>query len=167
MVIVEHSSDGAQARILARGNFSLGTGGLLTVISLLGVVTLCLAGLLAWQGYWPVLMIAVVQIILVAWLLIRAWEQAWIVEKIEIGPGRIMITHQRYRDKRQLGLDSAWARIRVEQAESPWYAPRLLLRSGNQEIELGAFLTGEEKIQLAEYLSAALAQHSAWQEQNG
>ena len=66
-----------------KGNFSLGAGGLLGLIMMLAVLTLILAGLLAWQGFWPVLAIAIIQVILVSWILVRAWERAWQVEIIE------------------------------------------------------------------------------------
>jgi len=33
---------------------------------------------LALQGYWPVLLIAVVQLVLVAWILVGAWQRAWV-----------------------------------------------------------------------------------------
>jgi uncharacterized membrane protein len=162
MVVLGHSSDGAQVRILARGNFSMDARGLITLLLALGLVTLCLAGLLAWQGFWPVLLIALVQLTLVTWLLVRAWEAAWVVEKIEIGADRILVTHQRHRKVRQYELDPAWARIRIEDSDITWYSPRLFLRSRDQEIELGAFLTSEEKTQLAGHLKIALAEYSAW-----
>ncbi len=61
---------------MARGNFSLGAGGLVNLLLSLAVVSLFLAGLLALGGYWPILLIAVIQLALVAWILVRAWEQS-------------------------------------------------------------------------------------------
>ena len=66
MVLTWQSSDKTTARVLARGNFSLDAGGLLNLLLALAVVSLSPAGLLAWQGYWPILLIAVIQLALVA-----------------------------------------------------------------------------------------------------
>ncbi|MEJ8567513.1 DUF2244 domain-containing protein [Elongatibacter sediminis] len=162
MVIVEHSADGTAARIQARANFSLGANGLLLLLTALAVVTLGLAVLLAWQGYWPILAIAVVQLVLVFWVLIRAWQNSWAVEEILIDARRVRVLHRRYREIRESGLQSAWAGVRVESPRYPGYAPRLMLTSRNQTVELGKFLTVEEKLSLAKHLSHTLSKVNAW-----
>ena len=58
-------------------------------------------------------------------------------------------------------LDTAWAVVEVKQPEVAWYRPRVQLRSGSQVVELGTFLTSEEKRQLAQYLKSAIVEHSA------
>ena len=147
--------------ILARGNFSLDAGGLVSLLLALAVVSLCLAVLLALQGYWPVLLIAVVQLALVAWILVRAWQRAWVSDVIDICADRITVTQQRHKRKREIELDTAWAVIELKQPEVAWYRPRVQLRSRSQVVELGSFLTSEEKRQLAQYLKSAIVEHSA------
>ena len=154
------SPDGSTARIQARGNFSLDAGGLLSLLIALAAVTLILAGLLAWQGYWPVLLIAVLQVVLVTWILIRAWQRSWLVETIRIGPDRIRVIQQRHTSKRQFELETAWAKVKVKRPAVAWYGPRVVLRSKSMELEVGGFLTGEEKHQLAEQLKSAIEKHS-------
>jgi uncharacterized membrane protein len=161
MVLTWQNSDRTKASILARGNFSLDAGGLVSLLLALAVVSLCLAVLLALQGYWPVLLIAVVQLALVAWILVRAWQRAWVSDVIDICADRITVTQQRHKRKRQIELDTAWAVIELKQPEIAWYRPRVQLRSGSQVVELGSFLTSEEKRQLAQYLKNAIVEHSA------
>lgn len=161
MVLTWQNSDRTKASILARGNFSLDAGGLVSLLLALAAVTLCLAVLLALQGYWPVLLIAVVQLALVAWILVRAWQRAWVSDVIDICADRITVTQQRHKRKRQIELDTAWAVIELKQPEIAWYRPRVQLRSGSQVVELGSFLTSEEKRQLAQYLKNAIVEHSA------
>ncbi len=163
MVVTAQSPDGSNVRIMARGNFSLDAGGLISLLLALAVVTLGLAGLLAWRGYWPVLLIALVQIVLVVWILARAWERTWVAEQIVVGPERIEITHQRHKRKRQCELETAWAVVELKQPQVAWYGPRVVLRSRRRMTELGQFLTPEERKQLVEYLRRAIAQHSALQ----
>jgi uncharacterized membrane protein len=146
---------------MARGNFSLDASGLIGLLLALTVVTLSLAGVLAWQGFWPVLLIAIIQVILVTWILINAWERAWVAESIVIGAERIEVTRQRHRKVRHCELESAWAVVELERPEVAWYGPRVVLRSRGKAIELGQFLTPEEKKQLAEYVRNAIRNYSA------
>lgn len=163
MITSWQSSDGSAARIQARGNFSLGAGGLLNLLIALAAVTLLLAGLLAWQGYWPVLLIAVLQVILVTWVLIRAWQRTWLLETIEIGPQRILVMQQRHKRKNRHEFETAWAVVEIKQPVVAWYGPRICLRSKSMKLELGSFLTEEEKHQLAEQLQSAIRKHSVIQ----
>jgi uncharacterized membrane protein len=161
MVVTAQSSEGSNVRILARGNFSLDAGGLTNLLLALTVVTLGLAGVLAWLGYWPILLIAAVQMVLVAWILLRAWEQSWVVEQVVIGREHIEVTHQRHRKIRRCRLDTAWAVVEMRPPAVAWYGPGVVLRSRSQAIELGRFLTLEEKYRLANCLRRAIAQYSA------
>jgi len=161
MVLTSHSPDGSAVIIMARGNFSLGAGGLINLLLALTAVTLGLAGLLAWQGFWPVLLIAVIQLTLVIWILIRAWERAWVSELIVAGPEWIEVTRQRHKRKRQSQLEASWAVVELEQPEVAWYGPKVILRSRGQRIELGQFLTIQEKEQLADHVRRAIRKHSA------
>ena len=161
MIATWHNPDGSEVRIVARGNFSLGAGGLVNLLLALAVVTLSLAGFVAWQGYWPVLLIAVLQVVLVTWILIRAWQRAWVSDVIDIGPERIRIVRQRHKRRSRIELPTAWAVVELERSHIAWYSPMLRLRSGSRKVELGRFLTTEEKQQLAEHLHNAIRRHSA------
>jgi len=162
MITVENSANSARACILARGNFSLKASGLISLLLALGTVTLGLAGLLALLGYWPILLLAVAQLVLVSWVFVRVWKNTWVFEEICVDADRICIVRQRYRQRTRLCLESAWATIRLEQPAVSWYAKKLILRCRGQQVELGAFLTDEEKLSLAKHLSRALSRHSAW-----
>ncbi len=161
MVVTWQSSDRHRAGILARGNFSLEAGGMVNLLLALAFVSLCLAGILAFQGYWPILLIAVIQLVLVAWILVRTWERTWVSESIEIDADKIRITHQRHRRKRRYELETAWAVIELKQPEVAWYSPRIQLRSRSQVVELGSFLTSEEKHELVRHINCAVEKHSA------
>lgn len=161
MIVTWQNSDGTRARVLARGNFSLDAGGLVNLLLALAVVSLSLAGLLAWQGYWPILLIAVVQLVLVAWILIRTWQRTWVSEVIEICEDSIRVTRQRHRKKRRCELVTAWTVVELKQPDITWYSPRVVMRSGAKQVEVGSFLTGEEKLQLLEQLQSAIRKHSA------
>ena len=161
MIASRENADGSLVRIRAKSNFSLNARGLLAVIVALASVTLFLAGLLAWQGFWPIFAIAVLQVVLVSWLLVRTWENTWAVETIEIGPERIRIVSQRYRARHEVELQTAWAVVETVEPEIVWYDPTIRLRSGRRSVELGRFLTADEKRQLATQLERAIKRYSA------
>lgn len=162
MIIVEYSAAGKAARIQARGNFSLGAGGLLILLCALAAVTLGLAAILAWHGYWPVLAVALVQVALVLWILVRAWRAAWIVEEFVVDACQVRVRRAWYSARSECRLEAAWARVCLEPARYAGYPPRLILRSMNQQVELGSHLTVDEKLRLAGHLKEALAGASAW-----
>jgi uncharacterized membrane protein len=162
MIVVGNSANGTQVSILARGNFSLKASGLISLLLALGAVTLGMAGLLALMGYWPILLVAAVQLVMVSWIFIRVWKNAWIFEEILIDADQISIVRQRYRKRTRVCLASAWATIRLEQPAVSWYSRKLILRCRGQQVELGAFLTEDEKLSLAKHLSDALSEHTAW-----
>jgi len=161
MVVTSQSPDGSVERIMARGNFSLGAGGLVNLLLALTAVTLGLAGLLAWQGFWPVLLIAVIQLTLVTWILVRAWERCWVSELVIVGPEQIEVLQQRHKRTCRHRLDTAWAIVEQERPEVAWYGPRVILRSCSKKIELGKFLTADEKTLLADSVRRAVQKHSA------
>ena len=161
MIASWENADGSFIRIRAKSNFSLDARGLLGVVAALAAITLLLAGLLAWQGFWPIFAIAVVQVGLVSWVLVRTWENTWALETIEIEPQRIRIVKRRYRSQHEYELLTAWAVVETMEPEIGWYDPTVRLRSGDRCVELGRFLTADEKRQLATRLERAISKHSA------
>lgn len=165
VVVVENSRDNRWVRVQARSHFSLGIGGLLALITTLSGLTLLLASVAAWQGYWPILAIAVLQVVLLGMVLVRAWKSAWTVETITIDPTSISVLQEQYAASSRLELDTAWARVILRQPAARWYPPALWLRSGDTGVELGTFLNAAEKRELAEALHRAVEAHSAWRHQ--
>ncbi len=165
MVVIENSQGGCTVRIQARSHFSLGVGGLLTLIITLSGLTLLLATIATVLGYWPILAIAILQVVLLGMVLVRAWKSAWTVETITVGPKSIAILQERYASSCRTRLQSAWARVILEQPPVRWYPPVLWVRSGGKKVQLGAFLNTTEKRELAEALRNAIARHSTWQHQ--
>ena len=145
---------------MAQGNFSLGSRGLINLLLALAVVTLGLAGVLAWQGYWPILIFAILQLLLVSMVFIRTWKLSWVQERIDISDESITVSHHQYKRNRRCLLDTAWAVVEVRHPEVAWYGPKIYIRSGPKALEVGAFLTSEEKEQLAACMNTAIEKRS-------
>ena len=163
MIITENSRTNESIRIQARSHFSLGIRGLLTLIGTLSALTLVLASVAAWLGYWPVLAIAVLQVVLLGMIFTRAWKSAWTVETISIDSVRIRVLQQRFSGQTKTELDAAWARVVLQQPQYQWYPPELMIRSGKSTVRLGEFLNAAERRELAGVLRKAVGQFSAWQ----
>jgi len=147
---------------LAKANFSLSLQQLLFVILAVSLLTLVLAGMLASQGFWPILLIAVIQTVLVALTLYRAWREAWAQELIESDGETILISRKTASSSLSIRLDARWARVMIDQTRGRWYAPQISLYSLGEEIKLGRFLATGERIELANQLRRLLSRGSAW-----
>ncbi|MDX1557002.1 MAG: DUF2244 domain-containing protein [Xanthomonadales bacterium] len=163
--MIENSPEGRPVRIQARSHFTLGIGGLLTLIVTLSGLTLLLALVATFYGYWPVLAIAVLQVMLLGMILVRAWKSAWTVETITVGPDSICVLQEKYAERSRETFETAWARVILRPPAIRWYPPAVWLKSGGNRVELGAYLNTTERCELAEALRAAIARHSAWQHQ--
>lgn len=126
------------------------------------VVSLPVATGLAVLGYWPVLPFAGLELAGLAWALLACQKDALAREYIRIDEGRVLVR------KRFVSLRGAttlveyefprpWTRIELKEGTSAYWPTRLILRSSNRSVEVGAFLTDGErsslKTRLAEVLS--------------
>lgn len=134
----------------------MGRGGILTLIATLSVLTLLLAAVATWHGYWPVLAIATVQVILLAPLLLYAWRSTWAVETITLDSGKVFVLRETWKARQRLQLDAAWTRVWVEPPGNAWYPPRVILGTDSSRIELGRQLNSAERRQLAGALREAI-----------
>jgi uncharacterized membrane protein len=162
MIVVKQHAGKEAVSVYSKGNFSLGAEGLVLVVLALAVVTLSMAVLLTVLGYWPILLIAVLQLVLVSWILIRAWRQAWIVERVEVDCEHIRVVRKRFRRTERYSFSTAWTAIALERPRHRWHAPRLWLQSKGVRLELGAFLNQEERVQLYMQLRELVSPHNAW-----
>ena len=163
MVIVQESQGHEWVRIQARSHFSLGIGGLMTLIGTLSALTLALASVAAWNGFWPILAIAVLQVVLLGLILVRAWKSAWTVETISISSESIAVLQEYYSGSSRLELKPEWTKVVLRQPVIQWYPPSLWLKCGARRIELGAYLNTAEKRQFATALQQAIEPYCAWQ----
>ncbi len=163
--VLEFSYSGATIdswKILARANFSLTLEQLLVVILVLSLTTLIVAGVIVQKGFWPVLLIATNQVLLVAMALFRAWLDAWALENIEYTGTSILITRRTAGRTDCFQSDARWTKVRLEKSRTNWYAPRLSLYSLGTEVELGQFLAAGERQRLVVRLNQMLMACCAW-----
>jgi uncharacterized membrane protein len=119
------------------------------------------AMLFALLGAWPVLGFMGGEMALVLGLvaLHRRWNRA-AVETVLLTEGRLSVRHSDGRGRHEAAeLDAYWARLEIE--ERPGAVPILRAHARGRSVELGRFLSPDEKQSLAEALGSALRGYRA------
>lgn len=149
-------SDGA-VRLMILPHRSLSRAGLWLFLVAQSVAAGGFAGLAAWRGNVFAPAFAVLELLAVAYCLIHVWRASAGGEAITLTASMLEIA--------RMGDDAPPARfhpywVRLALQPGRWYGwpSRLLLRSHGRSIEIGRFLNEAERCDLAQRLSALLAQ---------
>jgi len=160
MVTIDPAPEsGGAATISAWANLSISLERLALVFLGLSSVTLFIALLLTWQGYWPVLVIAAVHLAGVGIALRLAWRRNWTGEVIHIDNRCIRVRRNVSGEIREWRQDPHWVRVCLER-DGRGREPRLLLRRGTDRIELGRFLNPKERREFAALIERGLKPYS-------
>ncbi|MBV8660070.1 MAG: DUF2244 domain-containing protein [Burkholderiales bacterium] len=132
-------------------------GGLLRRQMLLLFAMLCVPTLLAalgftWQGYWPILGFAGLELVVVASLLLYWLWHANDYDRIEITLDGIVIEQRRARQQRRLCLNTWHARLIPPQRD----ADPILLADRNHTIALGTLVGASERRQVEQEIARFL-----------
>lgn len=122
-----------------------------------GLIALPLLMLLGSAVLWGLLPFAVLAVAGVWWGLQRSYRDGEIVEDLRLTPDQISLTRHGPHGRRQdWQANPYWVKVTVHKTGGP--VPHYLTLKGNgREVELGAFLTEDERLTLANELNAALA----------
>lgn len=117
----------------------------------LAAITLLIASVFGWLGYWLVLPFAGLEVGVLAWAFDALGRQSGDYEAVRICADEIVV------ERRQAGalecrkFNCRWARLVLANAR-PGGKVKLALRSCGQETELGRYLTDEARLELAKAL---------------
>ncbi len=131
---------------------SLSTRGAALFFSSVCFPTFGIAGIATFLGYWPVLPFAGAEMLLLGWALKTNMARRHENEHIEINESEVRIeyTHAlRHAPPRCVVFPRHWARVKIRRPKSPLHRDQLVIESRGQVWEVGKFLTGEERRQLA------------------
>ena len=71
------------------------------------------------------------------------------IEEIHCSSDQLIIYRGKGRSLQQWQFNPYWAKVIIKKNPHPWYPSRLLIRSHGKSVELGKYLTEEEKEKLA------------------
>lgn len=120
------------------------------------LIAVPLLGLIGSPVLWGVLPFLLATIWAIWWALERSFRDAEIVEEMEIKPDRVTLVRHGPRGKRQdWQANPHWVRVTLHATGGP--VPHYLtLKGEGREVELGAFLTPDERRQLAAEITEIL-----------
>ncbi|MGH8159153.1 MAG: DUF2244 domain-containing protein [Rhodanobacter sp.] len=134
-------------------NRTLSRRGLRRLIMVLVALALITAGLGAWQGNVFAPLFALVESAAVAVALSVAWRAGDRSERITLDTSSLEV--QSLPSRRSTCFQSYWVRVMLEPGNG---RQRLLLSSHGRELEIGAFLAEQERVELSKKLMVLLAE---------
>ncbi len=138
----------AATHIDLRPHCSLSPRGALMFFGSVCVVTLGVAGAATALGYWPVLPFAGAEMLLLGWALHSNMQRRHERETIDVSESEVVIQYARGNPQRVV-FPRHWARVKIRRPKSPLHRGHLVIESHGRAYEVGAFLSEEERHQLA------------------
>lgn len=143
-------------KVVLRPHRSLGPLGFLVLMGFIGTISFVAGIYFMLHGAWPVTGFFGLDALLVYGAFRLNYRAARLTETIEIADDELLIlrVHPSGREERY-AANPYWAQVHL--AERPDGANRLLLRSHGKSLAVASFLNDDQRRDLAQTLSAALA----------
>jgi uncharacterized membrane protein len=109
--------------------------------------TVGIATIAAWLGFWPVLPFAGAEMLLLGWALKSSMQRRHEREHIEITEHEVSVVYAL--PPRRVVFPRHWAQVKIRRPKSPLHRGQLVIESHGRGLEVGKFLTEEERRQLA------------------
>ncbi len=149
-------SDGLVYRTELRPHRSNTVKGVHTLMWVMAIVWVPVAGMFVALGAWPVLPLMGIEVLLLYGLLRLNLRRGREVETIAVTARELTVERIDHWGRRNAWtFQPQWLQIRVD--ESRGRGARLVLRSHGRSIAIGRFLTLDEKLKMAERLKSVLA----------
>jgi uncharacterized membrane protein len=139
-------------RIEISPNCSLSIGGALLFFGSLCFVSFTIAGILAVQGFWPVLPFAGLEMLLLGWALKVSLARRHHREIIIVSEADVRIESRDRAHYVQVVFPRHWAHVKLRRPHSRLHPSRLIIESHGRRCEVGSFLTEAERRGLAHRL---------------
>lgn len=136
-------------RIELRPRCSLSPQGARCFFAVTCVIILGTSAIVALSGAWPALIFAVLELLAIRWALQLSLDRGQDREVIEITEDEVHVAVSVGATRSSTSFTRHWAQVRLQPADSRLHPSRLLIESHGRHCELGAFLTEEERCQLA------------------
>lgn len=156
MIEVELDNEARTGRFILRPQRSATWRDNLWLVAAVAVLAVPIA--LYWTafGFWPVLLVCALHLLALTWALYKVSHALLAREVVTVGPEQITIEAGHREVERRFELTRAWAQVRLRTGPRRRYNT-LVLRSAGRAVELGRFLTDDEREQLAGELKRVVA----------
>ncbi len=109
------------------------------------VVSLTVAVSFAAAGYWPILPFAGIELLALGWALRVSQRNGRLRELIRVTERHVDVRKSWPGHHRDVQFDRPWTRVDLDRPVARNWPSRLVLRSKGRGVEVGAFLTDEER----------------------
>ena len=113
------------------------------------LTTFAVAAPFAWNGFWPVLAFAALEVTLIAWAVRVSMRAGGESQSIIVTEESVTIVHRRAQDERTSVFPRHWSRVTLHAPLAALHPNRLLIESHGRVCEVGRFLTDDERRSLA------------------
>ena len=148
MVALGHAGAGL-LRIEICPNCSLSVRGAVMFFGSLCFVSFGIAGMLAIQGFWPILPFAGLEMLALGLALKVSLGRRFHRQTITVTDDQISIESRDRIDSSQVVFPRHWAQVKLRRPASRLHPSRLTIESHGRQCELGSFLTEAERRGLA------------------
>ena len=139
----------AEQCIELRPNCSLTPRSALLFFGVLCATSFGVAGLMASQGFWPVLPFAGLEMLALGWALHVSLGNAHVVQRLAISPEQVRVDCVGRGSEQHLEFPRHWAKVTLRAPHAALHPSRLLIESRGRAVEIGGFLTEDERRGLA------------------
>jgi uncharacterized membrane protein len=112
-----------------------------------------IAAMMVLLGYWPVLPFAGLEMAVLAWALKTSLARRYHFQSITICDRDVLVESRTGARSVQVVFPRHWAQVKLRRPASRLYPSRLTIESHGRQLEIGDFLTEEERRGLAARLS--------------
>ena len=121
-------------------------------VASLMVVSLTVATVFTANGMWVILPFTVLELSVLAACLYYCVRRTHTTEVLTLSQSTLVLERGVNKPTQRFDFDRYFSRFLVEAARHPWYKKRINLRCRNQQLEVGSFLSNEEKDDLISQL---------------
>lgn len=141
---------------MIRPNQSLSWRQAVQVYIAIALVCLGIGIVFALHGLWTVLPFAGLEILVLGAAFYLCLSRSQIREVVSVNASVVTVEKGRITPEERWECPRAWARISLEQPHFAWYPSRLAIAFQGRRIQLGAFLTEDERLALAAELQQVI-----------
>lgn len=153
------ASDAVRRHIELLPNCSLTPGGAWFFFAGIASVSLTVAMFFVLSGYWPVLPFAGLELGVLGWALWTSLERRHWIQSIDISEDLVVIETRGPAGSTRHAYPRHWAGVKLVGSGS-WLPSRLLVGAHGRLLEVGAFLTEEERRSLHRRLTVLIGRPS-------
>lgn len=126
--------------------------GLLFYLSIVAI-SLIIAGICLWRGYWPVLPFTGLELLLLGVVLGISMRRGRYQEVIQISDDRVIIDKIGHENRERYEFPRVWARVELMRSRRDSHPSRLLIGSHGKRCEIGGSLIESDRVSLSRRLA--------------